>query len=126
MAHRIRGNAGEPLAVKPSYGYHRDSENPKQWVIDEEAAAIVRRIYQMYLDGNGIEEIAWHLESEEVLAPNAHAAAHGYKVSGKMTASGPYAWGHSSVSKVLSLQEYYGDVINFKTYSKSYKNKTRY
>lgn len=125
MAHRVRGNAGEPLA-KPPYGYRKDPQNLKHWIIDEEPAYIVRKIYQMYLDGYGIEQIAVKLESEEVLAPNAYAAQHGYKVSGKKTIQGPCAWKHSTVSKILSLQEYCGDVINFKTYSKSYKNKTRH
>jgi hypothetical protein len=61
-----------------------------------------------------------------VLAPNAYAAAHGYTVSGKKTIHGPCAWKHSTASKILSLQEYCGDVVNFKTYSKSYKNKMRH
>ncbi len=125
MAHRIRGNSGEPLA-KPPYGYRRNPENLKFWIIDEEAAAVVRRIYQMYLDGFGIEQIATILEDEQVLTPNAYAKAHGYKVSGKQAIHGIYAWKHSTVSKTLSRQEYCGDIINFKTYSKSYKNKTRH
>jgi len=125
MAHHIRGNSGEPLS-KPPYGYKKNPDSPKYWVIDEEAAEVVRRIYRMYLDGYGIEQIGVQLEGEKVLAPNAYAAARGHKVSGKKTAYSPYVWNHSTVSKILTLQEYCGDVINFKTYSKSYKNKTRH
>jgi DNA invertase Pin-like site-specific DNA recombinase len=125
MAHRVKGNAGEPLS-KPPYGYRKDPENPKRWIVDGEAAIIVRRIYQMYLDGCGIEQIAVQLESEGLLAPNAYAAAHGYKVSGKLTKHSACAWKHSMVSHMLSLREYCGDIINFKTYSKSYKNKKRH
>jgi DNA invertase Pin-like site-specific DNA recombinase len=125
LSNKIKGNAGEPLS-KPPYGYMKNPENLKQWVVDDEAAAVVRRIYQLYLDGCGIDQIGVKLETENVLAPNAYAAAHGHKVSGKKTIHGPYAWKHSTISKILSLQEYCGDVINFKTYSKSYKNKTRH
>jgi DNA invertase Pin-like site-specific DNA recombinase len=125
MAHRLRGNSGEPLA-KPPYGYRKDPQNPKRWVIDEEPAAVVRRIYRMYLDGYGVEQIGSLLESEKVLTPNHYAVVRGYQVSGKKTKYSHYAWRVSTVSKILSLQEYCGDVINFKTYSKSYKNKTRH
>jgi DNA invertase Pin-like site-specific DNA recombinase len=125
MAHRVKGNSGEPLS-KPPYGYRKDPQNLKRWIIDEEAATVVRRIYRMYLDGWGIEQIAAQLESEKVLAPNHYAAVHGYKVSGKKAEHSPYAWKHSVVSSILSLQEYCGDVINFKTYSKSFKDKKRH
>ncbi|MGI5908386.1 MAG: recombinase family protein [Christensenellales bacterium] len=125
LSNKIKGSSGEPLS-KPPYGYMKDPENAKRWVVDETAAWIVQRIYQMYLDGYGIEQIAGILESEQVLAPNAYAVQNGYKVSGKKNTQSPYAWKHSTVAKILSLQEYCGDVINFKTYSKSYKNKTRH
>ena len=125
MAHRIRGNSGEPLS-KPPYGYIKDENNPKKWVIDENVVENVRKVYQMYLDGFGIEQIAGWLEKEKILTPNFYAFENGLKVSGKKSNRSPYAWKHSTVSKILSLQEYCGDVINFKTYSKSYKNKTRY
>lgn len=125
LSNKIKGNSGEPLS-KPPYGYMKDPENLKRWIVDEDAAVVVRRIFHMYLDGYGIEQIAVKLENEGVLAPNSYAVAHGGKVSGKKTIHGPCAWKHSTISKMLSLQEYCGDVINFKTYSKSYKNKTRH
>ena len=125
LSNKIKGNSGEPLS-KPPYGYMKDPENSKRWIIDEIAARIVQRIYRMYLDGYGIEQIAAKLENEQLLTPNAYAAQNGHKVSGKKNARSPYAWKHSTISKILSLREYCGDVINFKTYSKSYKNKTRH
>lgn len=125
LSNKIKGSSGEPLS-KPPYGYMKDLENSKRWIIDETASRIVQRIYGMYLDGCGIEQIASKLESEQVLAPNAYAAQKGQKVSGKKNTRSPYAWKHSTISKILSLREYCGDVINFKTYSKSYKNKTRH
>lgn len=125
MAHRIRGNAGEPLSKAP-YGYVKDPENPKKWIVDEFPASIVHRIFRMYLDGFGIEQIAGHLEKEQVLTPNAYAKQNGLKVSGKTHPTNQYNWMHSTISKMLALQEYCGDIINFKTYSKSYKNKVRH
>jgi len=125
-AHRVRGSNGEPLATKPPYGYKRNPEKPKFWVVDESAAAVVRRIYQMCLDGFGVEQIATVLEQDKILAPNAHAAKHGQKVSGKRTINGPCAWKNSTVAKILAQREYCGDIVNFKTYSKSYKNKARF
>ena len=123
-AHRVRGSSGEPLS-KPPYGYRKDPANPKRWSVDREAAEVVQRIYQMYLDGYGIEQIGAILEKEKILAPNAYAKKHGLKVSGKQTIHGPCAWKSSTIAKMLSLREHCGDVVNFKTYSKSYKLKER-
>jgi len=124
-AHRVRGSAGEPLTTKPPYGYDKAPENIKRWIIDEEAAEVVRRIFQMYLGGHGVEQIAAQLEREKILTPTAHAKKHGQKVTARVSVNGEYAWAFTVVSKILLTQEYCGDVINFKTYTKSYKNKRR-
>ena len=122
-SHRIKGKSGEPLS-KPPYGYMKDPENKKHWLIDEEAAAVVRDIYKMYLDGRGTEQIAGYLEQKMILTPNAYAKEKGFKVSGILSKD-KYSWRSSTVSKILAQEEYCGDIINFKTYSKSYKNKKR-
>lgn len=122
-SHRIKGNSGEPLS-KPPYGYKKDPENTKHWLIDEPAAETVRKIFEMYLNGRGTEQIAGFLEKEHILTPNAYAKENGFKVSG-IVAENKYRWRSSTVSKILAQQEYCGDIINFKTYSKSYKNKKR-
>lgn len=122
-SHRIKGNSGEPLS-KPPYGYKKDPENTKHWLIDETAAETVRKIFEMYLNGRGTEQIAGFLEKEHILTPNAYAKENGFKVSG-IVAENKYRWRSSTVSKILAQQEYCGDIINFKTYSKSYKNKKR-
>ena len=124
LSNRVRGNAGEPLSPPP-YGYMKDPDNPKRWVVDEAAAAVVNRIYTMTLAGMGIEQIATTLQSEEVMTPMHYKAKKGIRQGGSKSKKGLYEWNYSTVSKILSLQEYCGDVINFKTYSKSYKNKTR-
>lgn len=122
-SHRIKGNSGEPLS-KPPYGYKKDPESTKHWLIDEPAAETVRKIFEMYLNGRGTEQIAGFLEKEHILTPNAYAKENGFKVSG-IVAENKYRWRSSTVSKILAQQEYCGDIINFKTYSKSYKNKKR-
>ncbi len=122
-SHRIKGNSGEPLS-KPPYGYKKDPDNTKHWLVDDTAADVVKRIFKMYLDGKGTEQIAGILQNDNILTPNTYAKEMGYKVSGILSEN-KYFWRSSTVSKILAQQEYCGDIINFKTYSKSYKNKKR-
>ena len=124
ISNKIKGNAGEPMG-QPPYGYIKDPDNPKRWIIDDEAAQIVRRIYGMTLEGLGTEQIAAQLEQEEILTPRAYWLKKGIKRPGKGKQQPATKWNSSTITKILSLQEYCGDILNFKTYSKSYKNKKR-
>ena len=124
ISNKIKGNAGEPMG-QPPYGYIKDPENPKRWIVDEEAAQVVRRIYRMTLEGVGTEQIAAKLEEDGVLTPRAYWQSKGINRPGKVKELPPTHWNSSSVIKMLSVQEYCGDILNFKTYSKSYKNKKR-
>ena len=124
ISNKIKGNAGEPMG-QPPYGYIKDPENPKRWIVDEEAAQVVRRIYRMTLEGVGTEQIAAKLEEDGVLTPRAYWHSKGINRPGKVKELPPTHWNSSSVIKMLSVQEYCGDILNFKTYSKSYKNKKR-
>lgn len=124
ISNKIKGNAGEPMG-QPPYGYVKDPENPKRWIVDEEAARVVRRIYRMTLEGVGTEQIAAKLEEDGILTPRAYWHSKGINRPGKVKDLPPTHWNSSSVIKMLSVQEYCGDVLNFKTYSKSYKNKKR-
>lgn len=123
-SHRLRGNAGEPLS-QPPYGYLKSPENKKKWIIDPEAAQVVKDIFRMCLEGKGNETIARILQERKVLIPMAYWKEKGLGRGGKKTQTDPYKWCKSSVAKILSNQEYCGDVINFKTYSKSFKKKAR-
>jgi len=123
-SHRLRGNMGEPLS-QPPYGYMKSPENKKKWIIDPEAAEIVKSIFKMCLDGKGNETIARILQEQKVLIPMAYWQSKGLPRGGKKTQPNPYKWCKTTIQKILSQQEYCGDVINFKTYSKSFKNKTR-
>ena len=123
-AHRIRGNSGEPLS-QPPYGYVKSPENKKRWIVDPEAAAVVKRIFQMALEGKGNETIARILQEDHVLNPLAYWNSKGLKRGGRKVQKDPCKWSKCTIQKILAQQEYCGDVINFKTYSKSFKNKTR-
>jgi len=124
IVNKLKGNSGIPLSPPP-YGYMKDPNDPKRWIVDKAAAVVVRRIFQMALDGYGIGETAVALEKDGILTPTAYWQSKGINRGGKKTAFSPTDWRHSTVAKILSLQEYCGDVINFKTYSKSYKMKRR-
>ncbi|WP_277668619.1 recombinase family protein [Caproiciproducens galactitolivorans] len=124
ISNKIKGNAGEPMG-QPPYGYIKDPDDPKHWIVDEVAATVVRRIYQMTLDGFGTEQIAAALEQDSILTPMSYWQTRGVNRPGKHKDASPIKWNSSTVIKILSLQEYCGDILNFKTYSKSYKNKKR-
>ena len=124
ISNKIKGNAGEPMG-QPPYGYIKDPNDPKHWIVDDEAAQIVRRVYSMTLEGFGTEQIAAQLEKDDVLTPRAYWLTKGIKRPGKGKQQPPTKWNSSTITKILSLQEYCGDILNFKTYSKSYKNKKR-
>ena len=123
-SHRLRGSMGEPLS-QPPYGYMKSLENKKKWIIDPEAATVVKSIFKMCLDGKGNETIARELQENKVLIPMAYWRSKGLNRGGKKTQTNPYKWCKTTIQKILSQQEYCGDIINFKTYSKSFKNKRR-
>ena len=124
ISNKIKGNAGEPMG-QPPYGYIKNPNDPKHWIVDDEAAQVVRRVYSMTLEGFGTEQIATQLEKDDVLTPRAYWLTKGIKRPGKGKQQPPTKWNSSTITKILSLQEYCGDILNFKTYSKSYKNKKR-
>ena len=123
-SHRLRGNAGEPLSPPP-YGYMKSPENNKRWIIDAEAAEVVRRVFRLCIEGKGNETIARTLQDDKVLVPMAYWQSKGLGRGGKKTQPNPYKWCKTTIAKILAQQEYCGDIINFKSTSKSFRNKTR-
>ena len=115
-SHRLRGNMGEPLS-QPPYGYMKDPNNKKKWIIEPEAAKVVQDIFRMRLEGKGNETIARILQENKIKIPMAYWFDNGLGRGGKKTQPNPYKWCKTTVAKILSQQEYCGDVINFKTYS---------
>ena len=124
IVNKMKGNAGVPLSPPP-YGYIKNPDNPRFWVVEPEAAEVVRRIYRMALEGYGLAEIAARLAADGVVNPTYYWRSRGTSRGGSKSTVEPTKWGHTTVKKILTLQEYCGDVINFKSYSKSYKMKKR-
>ena len=124
-AKRIRGNMGEPLS-QPPYGYMKDPQNSKKWVVEPEAAKVVKKIFELYLEGYGQEKIAWYLQDNGIKNCTAYWQERGIGRGGKKVQPNPYKWKSSTIRQILVRQEYCGDVVNFKTYSQSFKNKKRH
>ena len=124
IVNKMKGNAGIPLS-QPPYGYIKNPDDSRFWVIDPEAADVVRRIYDMALEGYGLTEIANALGADGIVNPTYYWRSKGVNRSGSKSTLEPTKWGHTTIKKILTLQEYCGDVINFKSYSKSYKMKRR-
>ena len=125
ISNKIKGNSGEPLSMPP-YGYMKNPADPKRWIIDDEAACVVKRIFDLTMQGVGTEQIAARFESEKILTPVHYWESKGIKKPHKKESENPYFWRSTTIIKILKTQEYCGDIINFKTYSKSYKNKKRF
>lgn len=124
IVNKMKGNAGVPLSPPP-YGYIKNPDDPRFWVVEPEAAEVVRRIYRMALEGYGLAETAAQLAADGVVNPTYYWRSRGTSRGGLKSTVEPTKWGHTTVKKILTLQEYCGDVINFKSYSKSYKMKKR-
>ncbi|MFQ7753789.1 MAG: DUF4368 domain-containing protein [Acutalibacteraceae bacterium] len=118
---RSKGNAGEHLCTNPPYGYRKDPTDKKKWIVDEEAAAVVKRIFDLCIAGKGPMQIAKALTADKVLTVKAYYA----KRDGKSMPDNLYRWDFKTVAGILERQEYTGCTVNFKTYSKSHKLKKR-
>jgi hypothetical protein len=108
------------------YGFLHDKTDQQKWVVDEEAAKVIRRIFQLVIEGNGVYQIAFILEREKVLIPNAHWLEIGEKENVRNTSfKDPYMWRGSVVSSILKRREYMGHKVLHKTQNASYKSKKR-
>ncbi|MFT8889170.1 MAG: recombinase family protein [Ethanoligenens sp.] len=119
---QAKGKSGERLAVIPPYGYRKDPDNPKQLAVDEESAAVVRRIFRLSVEGYGPSQIARMLNGEHLLNPSGYKYERGI-LSKARPCKDPYFWNTTTVHKILDAPEYLGETINFKTWTKSYKDK---
>ena len=117
---KSKGMSGEHLG-QPIFGYMKNPDNKKQWIIDEPAAEIVRKIYDLCIDGKGPTQIAKILRKEKILTAKSYYA----QAKGKPTPDNPYHWNENSVIHILERMEYIGCTVNFKTYTKSYKLKKK-
>jgi DNA invertase Pin-like site-specific DNA recombinase len=122
-AFRSRGMSGKHTSSYPPYGYLKSPEDKHQWVVDGEAAEVVKRVYAMTLDGMGPYQIACALEAEKALIPAAYLATKGAGLHQHKVFENPYHWGSSTICAILKKKEYLGHTVNFKSKKDSYKDK---
>ncbi len=121
---RAKARAGEHLTSNVPYGYLKNPDNPKQWIIDEEAAEVVREIFQLCLQGLNMNQIATKFCARKILIPTAYKAVHGI-VNRKFAEDTKFSWKSDTVSRILANRSYIGDTVNGKTTKKSFKIKKR-
>lgn len=120
---KAKGQSGKPLCTNPPYGYIKDPEDKNRWIVDEEAAAVVKEIFHLCVQGYGVTQIANEITKRQILNPTAYAKANGRNISDNRDYAGDYIWGDSTISHMLSRPEYLGHTVNLKIYRKSYKQK---
>ena len=121
-AYQLRGKSGLPTSNNCVYGYRKDPASKHHWLIDEDAAVVVRRIYQMACEGHGPYEIARILSREQIESPGTYAAKHG---GAGRAADNPYDWNGATVTHILTHPEYLGHTVNFRSSKKFYRDKRR-
>ncbi len=123
-AYQARGNAGKPTTNHAIYGYRKDPEDKHHWLIDEDAAAVVRRIFHLSMEGHGPHEIASILRDDRIERPSVYMGKRGQGTQrNTYDDSRPYDWSGTSVANILAKSEYMGHTVNFRSYKDSYKDK---
>ena len=121
---RVKGESGKPTTNCVIYGYKKDPEDKYHWLIDEEAAAVVRRIFRLTIDGKGPYDIARILFDDKVETPAVYFGKKGMGIwKSKEEYTNPYNWSGYIVGSILSKPEYMGDTVNFRSHKASYKDK---
>lgn len=118
---KAKGNSGKHLTTNPPFGYIKDPNDKEKWIIDDEAAATVRRIFEMFANGVRMPEIARKLTQEKVETPTLYNMKHGIKI--RRTSEFPEIWSNATIKGILDQIAYAGHTVNFQTTKKSYKNK---
>ena len=122
---RVKGESGKPTTNIAIYGYKKDPQNKYHWLIDKEAAAVVRKIFCLTIEGNGPYEIARILFDEQVETPAVYFGKKGMGVwKSRKEFPNPYNWSGYMVGQILSKQEYMGHTVNFRSHKVSYKDKS--
>jgi len=119
-----KGKSGEHLCTNPPYGYMKDPNDKKKWIVDEEAAAVVQKIFSLCMDGFGPTQIAKWLRQNKILCPSAYLKSKDMP-SPAEPPDDPYKWNADGVSHTLARMEYLGHTVNFKTFKQSYKSKKK-
>lgn len=124
---QAKAKAGERVTTNPPYGYLKDSNNPKNWIIDPVASEVVKRIFQEAKSGKSLSEIAKGLENDKIFKPDRHRIEIGLKPisSSSNVETLPYFWTRETLSAILGREEYLGHTVNLRTRKKSYKDKRK-
>ena len=122
-----KARAGERITVNPPYGYLKDPNNPKNWIIDPVASEVVKRIFQEAKSGKSLSEIAKGLANDKIFKPDRHRIEIGLKPisASSNVESLPYFWTRETLSNILGREEYLGHTVNLRTRKKSYKDKLK-
>ena len=122
-----KARAGERVTVNPPYGYLKDPNNPKNWIIDPVASEVVKRIFKEAKNGKSLSEIAKGLENDKIFKPDRHRIEIGLKPisASSNVESLPYFWTRETLSNILGREEYIGHTVNLRTRKKSYKDKRK-
>ena len=119
---KAKGESGEYLCTNPPYGYLKDPNNKKRWIVDEEAAKVVEDIFSLCVAGNGPSQIARILKNQQIDTPTIHYQKIGKPIKNSLPMN-DYDWDQKTVSEILERPEYLGQTVNFKTHKQSYKVK---
>lgn len=124
---QAKARAGERVTTNPPYGYLKDSNNPKNWIIDPVASEVVKRIFQEAKSGKSLSEISKGLENDKIFKPDRHRIEIGLKSisSSPNVETLPYFWTRETLSAILGREEYIGHTVNLRTRKKSYKDKRK-
>lgn len=124
---QAKAKAGERVTTNPPYGYLKDSNNPKNWIIDPVASEVVKRIFQEAKSGKSLSEISKGLKNDKIFKPDRHRIEIGLKPisSSPNVETLPYFWTRETLSAILGREEYLGHTVNLRTRTKSYKDKRK-
>lgn len=120
---KAKGESGKHLTTNPPYGYIKDPNENNKWIVDPEAADNVRLIFKLCMEGYGPTQIASYLEKEKILIPVYYLQSKGINTPTRSLRQEPYHWESSTIARILERMEYLGHTVNFRTYTKSYKQK---
>lgn len=122
-AYRTKGNSGKPTTSHPPYGYRKSPDDKNQWIVDEESAMVVKRIFNLCVEGYGPGQIAKILMNDKIETPSYYWGKQGISAwQSKYDPNRPYDWTSDSVARMLERIEYLGHTVNFKTFRQDYKN----
>jgi site-specific DNA recombinase len=119
---KAKGNAGKPLCTNPPYGYVKDPQDKMHWIVDDEAAAVVKEIFHLCMAGYGTSQIAKELKRRHILTPSAYFRSKGVGTPAQAPED-QFGWSSGTVADILAHREYLGCLVNFKTHKKSFKIK---